>query len=96
MYEQHHSRNVLLQKYGLSAAGWDELATWPFAHFCFNQPSDWFQNCNKLKQTGFHGMLIDTDKVGGFVTGFALPASNAAWPLCKACRLLGMFSHAVT
>jgi len=54
---------VLVQKYGLISAGWDELATWPFADFVFNQPSDWFQNCNKLKQAGFHGMLVETDKV---------------------------------
>ena len=54
---------VLVQKYGLISAGWDELATWPFADFVFNQPSDWFQNCNKLKQAGFHGMLVDTDQV---------------------------------
>lgn len=53
----------ILQKYGLEATGWEELATWPFADFVFNQPSDWFQNTNKLKQAGFHGMLVDTDKV---------------------------------
>ncbi|DBB11402.1 TPA: hypothetical protein ACH3X3_006818 [Trebouxia sp. C0006] len=53
----------IVKKYGLISAGWDELATWPFADFVFNQPSDWFQNCNKLKQAGFHGMLVDTDKM---------------------------------
>lgn len=52
-----------VKKYGLEATGWEELATWPFADFVFNQPSDWFQNTNKLKQAGFHGMLVDTDKM---------------------------------
>lgn len=52
-----------LQKYGLVSTGWEELATWPFADFVFNQPSDWFQNCNKLKQAGFTGMMVDTDQV---------------------------------
>lgn len=53
----------VVQKYGLEQTSWDELATWPFADFVFNQPSDWFQNCNKLKQTGFDGMKVDTDQV---------------------------------
>lgn len=52
-----------VKKYGLEPTGWEELATWPFADFVFNQPSDWFQNCNKLKQTGFDGMKIDTDQM---------------------------------
>lgn len=54
---------VCLQKYGLLSTGWEELPTWPFADFVFNQPSDWFQNCNKLKQAGFNGMKVDTDQV---------------------------------
>ncbi|KAL3141758.1 hypothetical protein ABBQ32_004438 [Trebouxia sp. C0010 RCD-2024] len=52
-----------VKKYGLEQTSWDELATWPFADFVFNQPSDWFQNCNKLKQTGFDGMKVDTDQM---------------------------------
>ena len=52
-----------MQKYGLKSEGWNELATWPFADFVFNQPSDWFQNTNKLKQAGYTGMQVDTDKV---------------------------------
>ena len=52
-----------MQKYGLKSEGWNALATWPFADFVFNQPSDWFQNTNKLKQAGYTGMQVDTDKV---------------------------------
>ena len=52
-----------MQKYRLVPTGWEELPTWPFADFVFNQPSDWFQNCNKLKQAGFNGMKVDTDQV---------------------------------
>ncbi len=60
---QHVTVMILVQKCGLISAGWDALATWPFVDFVFNQPSDWFQHSNKLKQAGLHGLLVDTDKV---------------------------------
>lgn len=66
---------VCVQKYGLLSTGWEELPTWPFADFVFNQPSDWFQNCNKLKQAGFNGMKVDTDQVDSWLKMAPVPTA---------------------
>ena len=31
--------------------------------FVFTQPGDWFSNVNKLRQTGFSKMCVDTDEM---------------------------------
>ncbi|KAK9807633.1 hypothetical protein WJX72_004890 [[Myrmecia] bisecta] len=68
----------LIKKHGLEKIPYKHVGTWQFADFCFHQPSDWILNTNKLRQAGFNGMQVDTDKM--FLHQFKEMAENKIIP----------------
>ncbi|KAK9807612.1 hypothetical protein WJX72_004087 [[Myrmecia] bisecta] len=68
----------LIKKHGLEQIPYKHVATWQFSDFVFHQPSDWILNTNKLRQAGFNGMKIDTDKM--FLRQFKEMAENKIIP----------------
>ncbi|KAK9810123.1 hypothetical protein WJX72_005112 [[Myrmecia] bisecta] len=68
----------LVKKHGLERIAFKDVAAWEFADFVFHQPSDWTLNTNKLRQAGFNGMKVDTDKM--FLRHFADMATRKIIP----------------
>jgi len=55
--------NKIVEKHKLKKTAYKDIATWTFADFVFDQPSDWFQNTTRLKQCGYTGMCVDTEQM---------------------------------
>jgi len=50
----------IVKDHGLEKHSYQEISTWGFADWVFNQDTDWFSNVNKLRRAGFQGQKLDT------------------------------------